>query len=247
MKRLFALGLALCLLLAACHQRGNDIVIEGDFTHGDNALVRLSWTSPDGTVVLDSVKMKNGHFCFTLRATDDESRARNATPMLYRLDLGHNNAITTIAQGGEHLRFTADATNLVRTYRVSGGEEALLCCQLDSALSVLAQQAEEWYPYYQKNIENDSIRARIEARYMELVNAHTAYLVDFIQHHPQNMASYMAFYQQYNRRVFLDREKYDDLLRTLTQTLKQQYPDSPYILMMERRMERMDLQKQLQL
>ena len=125
MKRLFALGLALCLLLAACHQRGNDIVIEGDFTHGDNALVRLSWTSPDGTVVLDSVKMKNGHFCFTLRATDDESRSRNATPILYRLDLGHNNAITTIAQGGQHLRFTADATNLVRTYRVSGGEEAL--------------------------------------------------------------------------------------------------------------------------
>lgn len=247
MRRLFCLVLALGLLLSACRQRGNDLVFEGDFHNGGNALVRLSLIGADESIVLDSVKMKNGHFCFTLRATDDESRARNATPMLYRLDLGHNNAITTIAQGGQHLRFTADAANLVRTYRVSGGEEALLCCQLDSALSVLAQQAEEWYPYYQKNIENDSIRASIEARYMELVNAHTAYLKDFIQKHPQNMASYIAFYQQYNRRVFLDREQYDGLLRTLTQTLKQQYPDSPYILMMERRMERMDLQKQIQL
>ena len=247
MKRTLLSLLAFCLLLSACQQRGTNIVIEGDFTHGGNALVRLSLVGPDETVVLDSMKMKDGHFSFTLKANDDESCARAATPMLYRLDLGHNNAITTIAQGGQHLRFTADAANLVRTSRVCGGEEALLCCQLDSALSVLAQQAEEWYPLYQKNIENDSIRAGIEASYMDLVNAHTSYLLDFIQHHPQNMASYMAFYQQYNRRVFLDREKYDDLLRTLTQSLKQQYPDSPYILMMERRMEKMDLQKQLQL
>ena len=247
MKRTLLSLLAFCLLLSACQQRGTNIVIEGDFTHGGNALVRLSLVGPDETVVLDSMKMKDGHFSFTLKANDDESRARAATPMLYRLDLGHNNAITTIAQGGQHLRFTADAANLVRTYRVSGGEEALLCCQLDSALSVLAQQAEEWYPLYQKNIENDSIRAGIEASYMELVNAHTSYLLDFIQHHPQNLASFMAYYQSYNRRIFIDSEKHEELLRTLIRNLQQKYPDNPYVLLMQQRLERMDLIKQTEL
>ena len=247
MRRPICLWLVLCLLLSACHQRGNHLVIEGNIRNGGNALVRLSLVGPDETVVLDSMKMKNGHFSFTLRAKDDESRARAATPMLYRLDLGHNNAITTIAQGGQHLRFTADAANLVRTYRVSGGEEALLCCQLDSALSVLAQQAEEWYPLYQKNIENDSIRAGIEASYMDLVNAHTSYLLDFIQQHPQNLASFMAYYQSYNRRIFIDSEKHEELLRTLIRNLQQKYPDNPYVLLMQERLERMDLLKQTEL
>lgn len=244
MRRPICLWLVLCLLLSACHQRGNDLVIEGNIHNGGNAMVRLSLVGAEETIALDSTKMKNGHFSFTLRASDDESRARAATPMLYRLDLGHNNAITTIAQGGQHLRFTADAANLVRTYRVSGGEEALLCCQLDSALSVLAQQAEEWYPLYQKNIDNDSLRASIEARYMGLVNAHTAYLLDFIQQHPQNMASFMAYYQSYNRRIFIDGEKHEELLRTLIDNLKQQYPDNPYILLMQQRIEMRELQKQ---
>ena len=247
MKRPIFLWLIFCLLLSACHQRGNDLVIEGDFHNGGNALVRLSLVGAEETVALDSTKMKNGHFSFTLRALDDESRARNTTPMLYKLQLAGNNAIVTIAQGGQHLRFTADAANLVRTYRVSGGEEALLCCQLDSALSVLAQQAEEWYPHYQKNIENDSLRASIEALYMGLVNAHTAYLLDFIQQHPQNMASFMAYYQSYNRRIFIDSETHEDLLRTLIRNLQEKYPDNPYVLLMQQRLERMDLQKQTQL
>ena len=247
MKRLSCLGLALCLLLSACHRRSDDLVIEGDFHNGGNALVRLSLIGTDETIVLDSVKMQKGHFRFSLHAHDEESAARNSTPMLYKLQLAGNNAIVTIAQGGQHLRFTADASNLVRTYRVEGGEEAMLCCQLDSALTLLALQAEKWYPVYEKNLYNDSIRADIEAPYVELVNSHTAYLLDFIQQHPQNMASYMAYYQSYNRCVFIDRKKNADLLKTLTHNLQQKYPDNPYVHFMQQRIERMDLQKQTQL
>jgi len=247
MKRLFCLLMAFCLMLSACQQRKSDLVIEGDFQNGGNALVRLSLIGAEETLVLDSMKMKDGHFSFDLRANNDESKSRLATPMLYKLEMANNNAITTIAQGGQHLNFTADAADLVHTYRVTGGEEAILCCQLDSALTVLSQQAEQWFPSYQKNIDNDSIRADIETRYMALVNAHTSYLLDFIEQHPQNLASYMAYYQSYNRRIFLDREQYGDLLRTLTHNLQQKYPDSPYILLMLRRIELMDLQKQTQL
>lgn len=244
MRRFFAIWVVVCLLLTACHQRGNEIVLEGDFQGGGSGMVRLALVGTDETVMLDSVRMKNGHFSFALKAHSDPEKERMATPMLYQIKISENNALTTIAKGGEHLCFTADAADIVSTYRVSGGEEAVLVCQLDSALAAFAQKAEQWYAVYEQNIEDDSVRADVEAHYVQAVEAHTDFLRDFIRKHPYNMASFMAFFQNYNRRIFLNNDENADLLGEITRNVQQQYPDNPYILFMQQRQEIMELKKQ---
>lgn len=219
-------------------------MLEGDFQGGGSQMVRLALVGTDETVMLDSVRMKNGHFSFALKAHSDLEKERMATPMLYQIKISENNALTTIAKGGEHLCFTADAADIVSTYRVSGGEEAVLVCQLDSALAAFAQKAEQWYAVYEQNIEDDSVRADVEAHYVQAVKAHTDFLWEFIRKHPHNMASFMAFFQNYNRRIFLNNDENADLLGEITRNVQQQYPDNPYILFMQQRQEIMELKKQ---
>lgn len=244
MRRFAAIWVVLCLLLTACHQRGNEIVLEGDFQGGGSQMVRLALVGTDETVMLDSVRMKNGHFSFALKAHSDQEKECMATPMLYQIKLSENNALTTIAKGGEHLHFTADAADIVSTYRVSGSEEAFLVCQLDSALASFAQRAVQWYAVYEQNIENDSVRADVEAHYVQAVEAHTDFLRDFIQKHPHNMASFMAFFQSYNRRIFLNNDENAGLLKEIIRNVQQQYPDNPYILFMQQKQEILELKKQ---
>ena len=55
------------------------------------------------------------------------------------------------------------------------------------------------------------------------------------------MASYIAFYQGYNRRSFFNEQEDKALLRTITNTLKKHYPDNPYVQNMQRRLEMLDL------
>jgi len=232
------------LLFIACQNKKSQIVIEGDISGVQNDNIVLAIVTNEGLERLDSMKMKNGHFCFELKADNDKAKARAATPMMYQIMLSPYNTLTTIAKGGDHIVIKAEAESLIDSYQVSGGEEAELLGQLDSALNSFVQPVDALYQVYQNNIEEDSVRADIEKQYLQLLDHHKAYLTKFIQEHPDKMASYVAFYQGYNRRSFFSEQEDRNLLRQITQTLKKQYPDNPYVQNMQRRLELLDFRDQ---
>lgn len=232
------------LLFMACQNKKSQIVIEGDIAGVKNDNIVLAIVTNEGLERLDSMRMKNGHFCFELKADNDAAKARAATPMMYQIMLSPYNTLTTIAKGGDHIVIKAEAESMIDSYRVSGGEEAELLGQLDSALNSFVKPVDELYQVYQKNIEDDSVRADIEKQYLQLLDHHKAYLKNFIQDHPDKMASYVAFYQGYNRRSFFSEQEDRNLLRQITQTLKKQYPDNPYVQNMQRRLELLDFRDQ---
>ena len=238
-KLLFAL-LPLCLLLS-CQHKKSLIVIEGDIAGASNNKITLALITNDGLKPLDSMRLKNGHFCFELKATDKAARTRAATPMMYQIMLSPYNTLTTIAKGGDHILIQTNAENLIGNYHVSGGEEAVLMGQLDSALNAFVQPVDTLYRIYQLNIENDSLRSNIEKQYVQLLAHHKQYLSQFIQDHPDKMSSYIAFYQGYNRRSFFNEQEDKDLLRQITQNLKNKYPENPYVQKMQERLETLDL------
>ncbi len=215
--------------------------MEGDVKGGGNSELVLAMVTNSGLQVLDSVKMKEGHFRFEIKPETKEDLANVSTPMMYQLMLSPYNTLTTIAQGGDRLTITAEAEDLVATYRVSGGEEAVLVCQLDSALHAFAQSVEQLYAFYVKNLDDDSARTEVEKNYLQLRQDHKQYLQKFIQQHPDKMASYIAFYQSYNRGVFFNELKDRETLETITQSLKSKYPNNPYIQNMQQRMQMLDL------
>lgn len=240
MKKLLFILLPLCLLLS-CQHKKSLIVIEGDITGASNDKITLALITNDGLEPLDSMRMKNGHFRFELKATDKAARTRAATPMMYQIMLSPYNTLTTIAQGGDHILIQANAENLIENYRVSGGEEAVLMGQLDSALNAFVQPADSLYRIYSNDINNDSLRETIEKQYVQLIDHHQQYLKQFILQHPEKMASFVAFYQSYNRRSFFNEQEDKDLLRQITHNLKNKYPDNPYVQKMQERLETLDL------
>ena len=216
-------------------------MIEGDIAGASNDKITLALITNDGLEPLDSMRLKNGHFCFELKANDKSTKERAASPMMYQLMLSPYNTLTTIAKGGEHIIIKANAESLVNHYQVSGGEEAVLMGQLDSALHTFVQPVDTLYRTYQLNIENDSLRSNIEKQYVQLLAHHKQYLSQFIQDHPDKMSSYIAFYQGYNRRSFFNEQEDKDLLRQITHNLKNKYPDNPYVQKMQERLETLDL------
>lgn len=223
------LWITAALMLAACGNRKTSVVISGDIKNGGKQMVRLALITSDGMEMMDSTNMKNGHFDFKLSSDNELIKSREDAPMMFQLFLSENNSLSTMAKKGEHLKITADAQDLTRTYRISGGEEAVLMHQLDSALTLFVTEANKLYEVYQKNVENDSVRGEIETRYMNLLFSHRDFLEKFIADHPNNMATYIAFYQSYNRRNFFDMYQDLDLLKQINTNMSKVYPESEYV------------------
>lgn len=232
MKKLLFL-FATVMLLAACTNRNMSVRISGDIKDGGNQKLMLALITPEGMEMIDSTNMKNGHFEFKVSSKDERIKERENAPMMFQLFLSESNSLATMAKKGEKLKITADAKDLTQTYHISGGEEAVLMQQLDSALTVFVTEANKLYDVYQENMENDSARGEVETKYMNLLFQHREYLEKFIAGHPNNMASYIAFFQSYNRRNFFDIFQDLDVLKKINANLSKVYPGSDYVLTMD--------------
>lgn len=239
MKKLLLL-LCICLLATACQQSKNQIIIEGSLQNAGHEKIILAIITPEGLSRVDSTTLRDGKFRFVIKARTEAEQQQASSPMMYQLILSPNNTLTTLAQGGDHIILNANAEKLIRNYQISGGEEAELVRQLDSALNSFVEAADQLFIYYQANIFNDSIKNEIEQQYNPLVQKHKEFLTDFIEHHPDKMASLIAFYQNYNRRYFFDEMEDFDLLNNITNSLQKKYPDNPYILQMKQHVEMLD-------
>lgn len=242
MKRVTMLLLA-AILLAACSDRNVSVKISGDIHDGGNRMIRLALITAEGMDIIDSANMQNGHFEFKISSENEMIKTRENSPMMFQLFLTEENSLATMAKKGERLKITADAQNLIRTYQITGGEEAILMHQLDSALTTFVIPAEKLFKDYSENMYNDSVKTNIEAQYLPLLQQHRLYLEDFINKHPNNMACYIAFYQSYNRRTFFDPYQDLDILKQINANMAKIYPESEYVVAMTRMAEMLEAQR----
>lgn len=231
--RKIALFIVMVMTLAACSDRNVSVKIEGDIQNGGNQMIRLALITAEGMDIIDSANLRNGHFEFKISSENERIKERENAPMMFQLFLSEDNSLATMAKKGERLKITADAQDLTRTYQITGGEEAVLMHQLDSTLTAFVIPTENLYETYQKNSDNDSIRAAIESQYVEMLQKHKEFLQDFIQNHPNNMASYIAFFQSYNRRNFFNIYQDLDILKQINNNLSKVYPESEYVKAMK--------------
>ena len=232
MKKIVLL-MIMALILASCADHNVSVKIEGDIQNGGDQMIRLALITAEGMDMIDSANLRNGHFEFKISSENERIKERENAPMMFQLFLSEDNSLATMAKKGERLKLTADAHDLTRTYQITGGEEAVLMHQLDSTLTAFVIPSEKLYETYQKNNDNDSIRAAIEAQYVKMLREHKKFLQDFIQNHPNNMASYIAFFQSYNRRNFLDIYQDLDILKQINNNLSKVYPESEYVKAMK--------------
>lgn len=242
MKKISLIAGMLLLLLTACNNRNVAVTISGNLSNAENQMIRLALITADGMEFIDSTNLRNGQFEFKISSDNELIKERENAPMMFQLFLTEDNCLATMAKKGEHLKITADAKDMVRTYNISGGEEAVLIHQLDSSLTAFVIPSEKLYEEYQKTMEDDSARAEIEAQYVVMLQNHRQYLENFINTHPINMASYIAFYQSYNRRNFFDIYHDLDVLKKINANMEKVYPESEYVKSMKNIVEMVEMQ-----
>ena len=242
MRKHFLLIGLLVLLLSACQNRNVAVTISGNLSNAGTQMIRLALITADGMDFIDSTNLRNGQFEFKISSDNELIKERENAPMMFQLFLTEDNCLATMAKKGEHLKITADAKDMVRTYNISGGEEAVLIHQLDSSLTAFVIPSEKLYEEYQKTMEDDSARAEIEAQYVVMLQNHRQYLENFINMHPSNMASYIAFYQSYNRRNFFDIYHDLDVLKKINANMEKVYPESEYVKSMKNIVEMVEMQ-----
>lgn len=242
MRKHFLLIGILVLLLSACQNRNVSVTISGNLSNANDQMIRLALITSDGMDFIDSTNLHNGQFEFKISSENELIKERENAPMMFQLFLSEDNCLATMAKKGEHLKITADANDMARTYNISGGEEAVLIHQLDSSLTAFVIPSEKLYEEYQKTMEDDSARAEIEAQYVVMLQNHRQYLENFIEKHPNNMASYIAFYQSYNRRNFFDIYRDLDVLKKINDNMEKVYPESEYVKSMKNIVEMVEMQ-----
>ena len=231
--RKLALCLSLLLLFSCSHK--NDIHIEGNLENGNGRVLYLSLLNADGLQAVDSMVVRRNVFKFNISPKNIERWTGSGDPVFLQLSFVTDNAMTTLARCGETVRIKADANKLVSTYRVEGQEDAILMWQLDSALASFVQYADTLLQIYQYYMDDDSARSWVEWHHNRAVEKHQQYLRNFITAHPQSFSSMIAFYQKYNNLRFFDEKEDADLLRSLTDSLAECYPNSQYVRYLQSR------------
>lgn len=221
-------------LLLACTNK-HDICIQGQLDHGNGRVMYLSLLTADGLQKLDSSVIRHDSFKFKIKKSQLTDFQTADEPAFFQLSFSPDNGMTTLLKQGQMVHISADANNLIRTYRVQGPEDAVLMWQLDSALAAFAQYTDTLLQIYQYYMEYDSVRSGVERHYNQAVKQHTQYLRNFIQSHPHSFSSMIAFYQVYNQHHFFNEKDDAELLRMLTDSLSERYPDSQNVRYLQSR------------
>lgn len=214
------------LLFSACQPKQAEIVISGTLAHNFEKQIYLSQITPNGLILLDSTEIKEGKFTFELTAENKEESITLQTPHFYQISLSKENGLTTLARAGDHLNITANAESLIKSYTISGSKDAELMYLLDKNLNTFVDTVDKLMAIYNENVYNDTIKVKIEERYLAAVEKHTTFLKQFIRQNGESLASITAFYQRYNRRIFLNSTENKNLADSLCQTLTLAYPTS---------------------
>ena len=225
----------LLILLYSCKQESKEIVFKGTLSNNIKKQIYLYKVTPDGHFLIDSSEIKKGYFVFEVSGSDKIEKEALKEPAFYRLMLSPDNAFTTLSRGGEKIEIEADASNLVKTYTVAGGQDAVLLWQLDQALKNFIDTTDYLYSIYDANIEDDSVRMQIENEYNKLVFNHTNYLKRFIEDNPSSLSTLIAFYQVYNKRNFFNENENLDLLKNIYNRLIIYYPNNENVVFLGKR------------
>ena len=215
MKQTLTILFAL-VLLSACRQE-KMFCIEGNITGAADTVLYLEHlTLGKGTVVIDSIRLKDdGAFCFTQEAND--------APEFYRLRIG-SQGINLGIDSTETVRIKADIKDMAFGYSVEGSgtcDTIRLLCLKRADLEREARRVATDRNY--TLAERDSMIEQLVTQYKTEVK------LDYIQNHYDATYSYYACFQALGGQLVFDPmlDKSDlTWMRAVANAWNERYPSS---------------------
>lgn len=221
------------ILLPSCDFNKNKIVFMGELEENIESTITLYKVTPEGEIIVDSAPIEKGKF--KLKTNKISKKELKEYPAFFKISLSNNNHILTVASPGEKIYIKANAKSLVKNYTVSGGKDAVLMYQLDHQLKLFVDSTESLQKIYEINQYDDSVKTIIEAKYSIYIENHKRFLVQFIEKNPTSITTLTAFYQKFNRRIFIPENENLPLLMQISSRLEATYPENPNVIYIKER------------
>ena len=216
----------------------------GDLSENIESTITMYKVTPEGSIIVDSAPIEKGRF--KLKTKKISKKESKEYPAFFKISLSNNNHILTVASPGEIIQLKANAKSLVKNYTVSGGKDAVLMYQLDHQLKLFVDSTESLQKIYELNQYDDSVKTIIEAKYATYIENHHRFLVQFIEKNPTSLTALTAFYQKFNRRIFIPENENLHLLTMLSAQLEATYPENPNVDFIKERIKSLSDKKGLQ-
>jgi len=208
------------LILAACNRQ--QVKISGRIANADNTVLHLDEVDVYENRPSDSVALKkNGSFVFNI-----ETRV----PCFYQLRLSKDQIIVLFPKPGERIKIEADAGNLVSSLQIKGSPESEQVNDLISVLQKTKYKLDSLVSLYNKAGE-DSVRNRLNASYLDVIDKHRKYSINFILTHTNSLASLYALYQQYQPGSYVFYKTTDmQFFKIVSDSLSKHVPGSKHVI-----------------
>lgn len=225
----------IALALLSCSCQSSKLKISGRFAGTDATTVYLEQTSPQRRT-LDSARLDEaGNYRLEIRGAE-------RTPELYNLVCG-GERIPLLLGGGD--RVTVDALgSITRNYTVSGSEESLLLRTFYQAYAAGVRELDNLASEYARTTGAE--QQRTMQAYSDAFRRIKREQLRFIIEHKQSLAAVYALYQRLPGDPYLFNGESDVIYyRTVAEALRESYPASSYLKVLESDIEKMDARQQV--
>jgi thiol-disulfide isomerase/thioredoxin len=213
------------ILLTACSNKNpeQEFELKGKLTGSHGETLYLEHMTTTVVNVIDSVNLNNnGEFTIKTNKVKDVG--------FYRLKITNSNFTTFIFSPGEKVSLTADASNLVASYNVTGSRESELLMEINKVSIKNYYQRDSIQKAYQAIMNSgskspaqlDSIGKSAENQFGKLVQDYNSYLKNFIVKNNTAFASMAAVQQLSMEEFFAEYVKLDE-------SLYPKFPNSEYV------------------
>ena len=230
----FPIPVFLMVIFLSCtsteRRGGNEVVVRGHIEDAEGLMIHIKELTPNEVVSIDSVMAdETGHFVFRQQIED---------AVFFIIRLNKNNQVTLLAEPGEEIILSGDASRLTPTYEVVGSEGSALLAALNKKLWYNRQRLDTLVRDYRaRHHDYDVARMRkdLEGAYFEIYHEQQAFVQSFIDQNPYSLASVMALYQYFGRRLVLKEDEHFPYFESLSKSLSETYPSNKHVMDLKRR------------
>ncbi|MBN2481251.1 MAG: AhpC/TSA family protein [Bacteroidales bacterium] len=218
-------------VLFSCTEERNNFVVEYTAETAENRQMYLSRQTLSGPVAVDSAMPgKSGAYTF---------KGYTLIPDFFILYFQPGQYINLIIHPGDHITISGNSAAFDHGYYVEGSKDSRLVQKMVSNQAAALREITAISTEFENSRDNpdfESIKARIDSTYDQIVKEHRRFSVELIEQNPGSLAGLMALYQQLGRNIPVFDYKNDfKYFAMVDSSLSALYPDSEAVRDLNRR------------
>lgn len=222
MKQLLFLSIIILLSVSSCTKK-TGFSISGKLENGADKTIYLDELTTTGIEPNDSAKISaDGTF---------EINGITSEPKFFILRFSMNNFITLIVDSLSEIKVTGDANNLLSSYDVTGSADSKLVMDIDKRAAESIAQVDSLSKIFkesQNSPDIETIKAQLDAKYQQILEANRAYNLNFINKNRNSLASLKAIYMKIGNNPLINPYNDYQLFNQVDSAIGVTYPNSKH-------------------